>query len=225
MNKLEWILGIVLVVLLVVVVVFSLIIWFRPDDEAIIDAQPNSATTIARNANQIAPTSVFEGQTAKIAFAAAQQEASNWQADATLLTATATWPQGATTNDLLAGETTWNYTFYSPQAQKVALISVIENQASLVSNNDTTLAQLPLGTNGWQLDSTEVVQIFLAQGGAQFLETNGVATMTMNLSTSNENGRIEWFISLFGDQTLNSIFMRLDANTGEILENQVISNS
>jgi hypothetical protein len=64
-----------------------------------------------------------------------------------------------------------------------------------------------------------VIQQFLGQGGAEFMTSNGVTTLTMMLSTGNENGRIEWLVSLFGDQTLNSLTMRIDATTGEILEN------
>jgi hypothetical protein len=219
MNRLEWILGIVLVVLLVVVVIFSLLLWFRPDPVAEFSGTPNSATVVAVRANQIAPTSVFEGQTAKIAFAAAQQQAIGWQADAALLNASATWPQGATPNDVLTGETTWSFTFYSLQSQRTALISVINNEANLLSSSEQELETLPLGANAWQLDSQEVIQQFLGQGGAEFMTSNGVTTLTMMLSTGNENGRIEWLVSLFGDQTLNSLTMRIDATTGEILEN------
>jgi hypothetical protein len=43
----------------------------------------------------------------------------------------------------------------------------------------------------------------------------------MMLSTSNETGRIEWFVSLFGDQTLGSLTMRIDATSGEVLEGPV----
>ena len=214
MNRLEWILGIVLAILLVVVAVFSLLLWFRPDDQ---QAAPNSEAAIAAQANQVAPTSVFEGQTAKLAFVAAQSVADSWQSDAALLNASATWPQGASTKQLLDGETTWSFTFYSPATGSTALISVVENNATLLSAGRYELTTPLLAASGWQLDSKDAIEQFLAEGGESFINNNGVTNLTMMLSTSSETGRIEWLVSLFGTQTLRSLTMQLDATSGEIL--------
>jgi hypothetical protein len=223
MNRLEWSLGIILVILLIVVAIFSVLLWFRPDSPP--QAGPSgSETIVAARANQIAPTSVFTGQTAKIAFAAAQAQAANWQSDAALLNASATWPQGTSAQDLLTGETTWSFTFYSPQAGSTGLISVVENEAALLSTGTHKPTDPVLSASGWQLDSEEIIQQFLSQGGEDFILNNGVTTMTMMLSTSNDTGRIEWFISLFGDQTLRSLTMRIDATSGEVLEGPVSEN-
>jgi hypothetical protein len=202
------------------VAVFSLLLWCRPKNN-LQSGTPSSATIVAVRANQIAPTSLFAGQTAKIAFAAAQGEATTWQSDAALLNASATWPQGTTPQDLLAGETAWSFTFYSPQTEGTALISVVENEATLLSTGSYEPTAPVLSASGWQLDSEEIITQFLAQGGEDFIRTNGVTTLTMMLSTSNDTGRIEWFISLFGDQTLRSLTMRLDATSGEVLEGPV----
>jgi hypothetical protein len=220
MNRLEWSLGIILVILLIVVAVFSVLLWFRPDN-APQAGQPSSATIVAARANQIAPTPLFAGQTARVAFAAAQGEATVWQNDATLLNASATWPQGASPQDLLTGETAWSFTFYSPQTDSSALISVIENEATLLSTGSYNPTTPVLSAGGWHLDSRDIIEQFLDQGGEEFILNNGVTTLTMMLSTSNDTGRIEWFISLFGDQTLRSLTMRIDATSGEVLEGPV----
>ena len=217
MNRLEWSLGIILVVLLIVVAVFSVLLWFRPDNTPQA-GQPGSATIVAARANQIAPTPVFAGQTARVAFAAAQGEAAAWQSDATLLNASATWPQGASPQDLLTGETTWSFTFYSPQTDGSALISVVENEATLLSTGSYNPTAPVLSAAGWQLDTGDIIKQFLGQGGEEFILNNGVTTLTMMLSTSNDTGRIEWFISLFGEQTLRSLTIRIDATSGEVLE-------
>ena len=220
MNRLEWSLGIILVILLIVVAVFSVLLWFRPDNTPAA-GQPSSATIVAARANQIAPTPLFAGQTARVAFAAAQGEAAVWQNDATLLNASATWPQGASSQDLLTGETAWSFTFYSPQTDSSALISVIEDEAALLSTGSYNPTTPVLSAGGWQLDSGDIIKQFLDQGGEEFILTNGVTTLTMMLSTSNDTGRIEWFVSLFGDQTLGSLTMRIDATSGEVLEGPV----
>ena len=83
MNRLEWILGIMLVILLIVVVVLSLLFWFRPDN-ATISGEPNSATTIAQQAKIVEATPRFEGRTAKIAFVEARTKATAWECRCTI---------------------------------------------------------------------------------------------------------------------------------------------
>lgn len=220
MNRLEWSLGIILVILLIVVAVFSAMLWLRPNRNNP-TGPASSATVISARANDIAPTSVFAGQTAKVAFAAAQSVAATWQGDAALLNADATWPQGTKPQDLLKGETTWSFTFYSPQTGSSALVSVVENEATLLSTAPYQTTAPVLSASGWQLDSDEVITQFLNQGGEDFMLSNGVTTLTMRLSTSNEAGRMEWFISSFSEQTLHSLTMRIDATSGEVVEGPI----
>ncbi|WP_420642331.1 hypothetical protein [Candidatus Leptofilum sp.] len=219
MNRLEWILGIILVVLLLVVGALSLTFWFRNDRTAVSPPAANSATTIAQRADDIAPTPDYEGRSAVIAYAVAQNKATAWQTDAQLLSAQATWPQGASAQALLQGEESWGFTFYSPAAQKIAVFSVVEDDASLVAEGDHQQTDPVLSTSGWNLDSRDAIQIFINKGGQAFLAEQGVSAMTMSLlaSDTEENGRLEWLISLFSLQTGQSLTMRLDATSGELL--------
>ncbi|MCA9919261.1 MAG: hypothetical protein KC445_14980 [Anaerolineales bacterium] len=220
MNRLEWILGIILVVLLLVVAALSLTFWFRNDRTAVsAPSSSNSATIIAQRADDIAPTSEYDGRSAIIAYAAALKTAESWQADAQILTAQATWPQGATAQELREGETSWGFTFYAPSAQKIAVFSVVEDTAVLVSQGEHQQTEPLLSASGWNLDSDEAVETFLAGGGNRFLADNGVSTLTMSLLASDveENGRLEWQIALFSHQTGQAFTMRLDATSGEIL--------
>ncbi len=217
MSRLEWILGITLVLLLGIVIVLSLLFWFQPEAPSV-SLEPNSATIIAAGADDIAPTSTYAGQTARVAFASAQTIAAAWQEDATLLSATATWPQGRDAQELLSGETTWGFTFYSPATSAVTLISVIDGQATLVSESAGRTMPQPVDVAGWQLDSPDAMKQFLEEQGESFMASAGVTTLTMMLSTGNENHRIEWLVSLFANQTGGSLTMRIDATSGEILE-------
>lgn len=219
MNRLEWILGIMLVMLLIVVVVLSLLFWFRPDEPPIAAGQQNSATTIAQQAERIEPTPVFAGQTAKLAFVAARREAVAWQADAQLLNASATFPQGATAQALLSGETTWGFTFYSPQAGKSASISVVEDQAQLVGEGGGQ-GYLPLDVTGWDVDSDEAIRLLLESGGVQFINEEGITILTMALFADNQNetNQIEWLVTLIAPQSGRTLDLRLFAHSGEIIE-------
>ncbi len=219
MNRLEWILGIVLVVLLLVVAVVSLTFWFRNDRTTVSGPASNSATIIAQRADDIAPTPEYEGRSAIVAYAAAQNAAVAWQPDAQILTAQATWPQGATAEQLLKGEESWGFTFYSPAAKRIAVFSVVEDDASLVSEGDHQQTDPLLSASGWNLDSQEAIETFLGQGGRTFLAEQGVSTMTMALLASDQegNGRLEWQISLFSLQSGQAFTMRLDATSGEVL--------
>ncbi len=221
MNRLEWILGIILVVLLLVVGALSLTFWFRNDRTAVSspNTAANSATIIAQRADDIAPTPEYDGRSAIVAYAAAQNRALEWQPDAQLLNTQATWPQGATADYLRQGTESWGFTFYSPAAGRIALFSVVADQVSLITEGDHTQTEPLLSASGWNLDSHEAVRVFLAGGGSTFMAEQGVTTMTMALLASDgeENGRLEWQLALFSLQTGQAFTMRLDATSGEIL--------
>ncbi len=219
MNRLEWILGIMLVILLIVVVVLSLLFWFRPDN-APAAGGPNSATTIAEQAQVVEPTPVFEGHTAKIAFVEARNKARAWQDDAELLTASATFSQGATPEILLAGETSWAFTFYSAAAGEAATVSVVENNARLVGTSSESAVYTPLSINNWQLDSDDAIQILLESGGTQMIEEEGITILTMALLAGNQNksNELEWLVSLIAPQNGRILDLRLNAFTGELIE-------
>ena len=223
-NRLEWLLGILLIILLAVVVTLSLIFWFSPDAPEIGTdsnvAPQNSATIVAQSASQIGPTPVYEGQTAKLAYVTAERLALSWQEDAKLLNASATWSQGAAVSDLQSGETTWAFTFYSPATQKATTIAILENQASFVGEATTPIAYNLHDVTSWRLDSHEVIQILLDQGGYNFINQEGITILTMALMTDDgtPSQQVEWLASLIGTESGNSIDIRVNATTGEILE-------
>ncbi len=222
MNRLEWILGIVLVVLLIAVAVVSLLFWFGPNRQATQGPAANSATAVAQRAVQIAPTS----ETAHVAYAAAQLKAQEWQSDAQLLNASATWEQGAVPQDFVDGATTWGFVFYSPSAQQIAMISVVENVASVVSTSAHQQETAVLQASGWNLDSADVIRSLLQSGGNDFLITHGVKTLALSILLYDEdgNGRMEWEASLISLQNGTAIIMRQDATTGEVLAVETIPN-
>lgn len=223
MSRLEWILGIILVLLLIVVAGLSLVFWFGPNT-AVSGPAANSATIIAQRADDIAPTSVFEGDTAKVAYAKAQQTAVSWQADAKLLNATATWPQGANANQLSAGDASWGFTFYSPAAGQISTISVVAENAKLIAQRDHKPGNPILEATGWNVDSNEVIDLFLEEGGRQFLSEEGVTTLAMILHADDQadDGRMKWELNMINLQNGRGLKMKIDATSGEIVENRTV---
>ncbi|MFQ5419796.1 MAG: hypothetical protein ACE5EY_05480 [Anaerolineae bacterium] len=215
MSRLEWALGIVLVLLLIVVIVLSVMFWFQPEP---FQASPadTAATAVAQRAHQIAPTSVFEGRTAKISYAKALKTAVAWQADAQLSAVNATWPQGTDRRTLLTGETTWNYIFYSPSKGANATIAVTEDTAALISDAAASGAPIPDVTS-WDLDSKDAMALFMNAGGDEFLESQGITTLTMILNSNEVDGRLEWLILLFAPANGNALTTKIDATSGQII--------
>ncbi|MCA9976311.1 MAG: hypothetical protein KC413_11195 [Anaerolineales bacterium] len=217
MNRLEWVLGIMLALLLVIVAALALMFWFRADEPGVVAVPANTATEVASYANKVEPAPAAEGQSAKLAFVAAQRTAVAWQPDAELLNATATWPQGATEKALRQGEAAWGFNFYSPATASMALISVVDNEAGLIMQGAMETPTQLFDTNGWNLDSSDAVDRLMQEGGSAFINVEGVTALTMTLTTDAGNGRILWHIQLAATQTLRTMTLSLDATSGEIL--------
>ncbi len=209
MTRIERTLTVLLVLLLVVVLIFVALLLFAPERAP--QQQPVGQVGIE-------PTSTLTGQTAHRAYANARAVATEWQADAMLATASATWPQGLTRDELAKGEAVWTFTFYSPAAQEVATINVANGIGTLASNQPAGSSLDLLEVNGWQVDSSEAIQSVLGNGGDAFMSNAGFVTLNMNLSLANTNSRVEWLVALFSNQEGTALTHRIDATSGETLE-------
>lgn len=207
MTRAEWIVGILIALFITGIVLILLLIVPKGS------GNPAPAEQVA-----IAPTSVFSGSTSMQAYELAQESALQWQPDAILLKATTTWPQGASREDLMTGVTLWNLGFYSPASGLVANYSVVDGQVKLVNQHKLDQPLSPKQAKDWRIDSSVAIYRLLDEGGDQFLNDNGVSTLTMALTTDNQSDRLEWLMSAFGVQSNKTLTMRLDASTGEVLE-------
>lgn len=218
MSRLEWILGLVLLLLLVAVVALSASLWLTPDG-AVTRQDADELALAAAYAEEIAPTRTTAVETAKNAYLLANRAAQGWQGDARLLNATATWPQGMAAPDLAFGREAWGFIFYSPTTQTTAVVSV-SNGAATISPRETRRQLQPLDITSWRLDSNDAAELFLANGGEMFIEREGVTvySMTLSLNDPHLNGRIEWLLSLLEPQNGRSFSVRIDATSGEVLE-------
>lgn len=225
MSRLEWILGLVLLVLLIIVVGLAASLWLVPTRPAA-QATSNEMALLAASANQIEPMRTTAVQTAKTDYLLALETARSWQPDAVLINAMATWPQGARAMDVAPGKEAWGFIFYSPSAGTTAVVSITDGIASL-SARDRRQQLEALDVTGWQLDSSDAAEIFLANGGAAFIQQEGITiySMTLSLNDPSDNDRLEWQILLLAPGNGRSFTMRLDATSGDILETTGASDS
>lgn len=207
MNRFERLLVAVLALLALAIGGILLVLWLQPDPAA---PPPGLAAA--------APTTAFGGETAMRAYAAAQQAAALWQADAQLVSATATWPRGTQPDGLRPGLSTWGFAFYSPGANATARIAVVDGAATLVESGTGALDTPLLSMTGWQIDSDTAVEQFLAAGGETFMQQNGIATVTLTLDLRDVDGRVSWIASAFGSGSGRGYTARIDATSGEILQ-------
>lgn len=195
--------------LLIVVAGLAISLWIRP----------NAAPGLTAQTAVIAPTPVYEGQTAMVAAIVAKEKAQTWQPDAVLYRASATWLQSNDIEALNSGASAWDFTFYSPAARTIASTSVADNVPNAIVAGQNEVALNPLDiVGGWKIDSAEAVRILMEQGGREFAAREGVTAMVMTMTTDNGNGRLEWLVGLFSPQNDNSLTVRLDATSGDVIE-------
>lgn len=216
MSRLEWVLGILLVLLLIVVLGLSALLWLRPR----MPQMPEGLPPTAVSSSLPAPQSASNGKTALAAYAVAQRALQDWHSDAVLLNASATWPRTANASDLGQGVGNWAYTFYSPGSNSITLVSVRGDDAKRLSESVYSQQTAPLDAGGWRLDSQQAVQVFLNNGGAQFLQEQGASTLLMQLTTS--EAQVTWFLSLYAEGSGRSYSMRINATTGDVLQVEVV---
>jgi len=211
MNRLEWILGIFLVVLLLVVLGLAIMLWTQPRGTP-------TAPSAGGPAGLAVATPIFVGKTAQAAFGEAEAMAHEWQADAVLLRADATWPPGLFMQDLLDGASTWSFIFYSPAAGAIQQVTVIEERVTLLAERSYRPQQPPLATSAWAVDSHTAVQTLMMNGGQDFLRLSNDAVLSLSLRTDAPNGRITWSATLAATETSRSLLMDIDAQTGDVLD-------
>ena len=209
MNRFERVLTGILSILLLAVAALALLLWQRGG----IGSPPPLPTVNAA----VAPTPDIVRSTALLAFSSAQAEARAWQPDARLVSATATWTQGASREDLLSGMATWDFTFESPGAGTVAILTVIEGDARLINERPASQTISVQDVSGWRVDSPAAVARAMQEGGEAFLNRAGVTTLTASLSTARTEDRIEWLVSLISKYTGDAFTVRIDATSGDVI--------
>jgi hypothetical protein len=168
----------------------------------------------------IAPTSesgAGEGPlTAREAYALASSEAQNWREDAHLVNATASWVNVAS-EEQLTEDVAWGFTFFSEQSAETQIISVTRVGAERAREMRSSSAVRTAEVTSWQVDSPQVVNLFLEHGGRDFLTLHPGATISLRLGPEEESSRLVWLAIGIHSADKSTMVLEVDASTGEVL--------
>jgi hypothetical protein len=155
-------------------------------------------------------------ETAREYYPAAVTEAQTWQTDAQLVSATASWSNVESEEDLQR-PATWGYTFFSPQTRLVQVLSVTPDGAEQVQTLDATATTRGVDTSLWQVDSEQVLSLFLDSGGRDFLAQHPGATVTLRVGLDESGERLVWYAMGIYSPERATLVVTVDATTGELL--------
>lgn len=149
--------------------------------------------------------------TAKTAYAVAEPVALGWASDARLFNARATFDPGS---DIQSGEGDWTLVFYSPEKVSTALISVMENKATLINERNAAHNPALQELDAWQIDSPNVVTQMLKEGGDEFLRSQPGAVLVLSLDMEGQGG---WKGRFIHKETRRTFTVQLGAEKGEVI--------
>jgi hypothetical protein len=155
-------------------------------------------------------------ETARDTYPAAVAEAQSWQDEAQLVSATASWSNVQTEEDLQQ-TAAWGFTFLSPQTRQVRVVSVTPDGAEHVQTADATAKTRGVEVSAWRVDSEQVLSLFLDNGGRDFLAQYPGATITLRVGLEEGSERLVWYAMAIYSPERATIVVAVDATTGELL--------
>lgn len=201
MSRLEWILTGLLAILVIFVLALLLLFW----------SEQRQAENFNRQvATQQGSSARLRG-TAQSAYEVVEPAARSWAADAVLLRARGNWPVGAAFEP---AQGSWSFLFYSPGRRAVALIVPDGSNGRVVSESETEQRFDPAGLQRWQVDSPDVVEQLLANGGHGFIAEHGETSLIVAL---NAMDRLVWTATLNATRANKLFRLEIDPATGQII--------
>lgn len=196
MSRLEWFISAVLGLLIVVGA--AALMYFSAESGADAGSQDSSDVTTQSS-----------GHSARSAYEVAAVTAREWSPDAQPLSATASWPAGSA--PFAPSAAGWGFQFYSAAQQSTALVAVSDGQGHIVRRSRASNKLAPLNIGGWLIDSPQIIEIVLAEGGQQFLELNTAASLILTL---NLVGQFQWKARLIDIESNESFQMTINPTSG-----------
>ena len=160
-------------------------------------------------------TSAKPGFTAKEAYPTAQEAAQAWQGDAQLASANASW-RDLKPEELLEEEVSWGFTFFSPAARSMRIFSVTPQGAQGVESIDATPNTRVADVGLWEVDSPQVLTLFLDHGGREFLVQNPGATVSLRLGPAEGSEPLVWLAFGISSANRSTLTVQVDPSSGEV---------
>lgn len=160
-------------------------------------------------------TSAKPGFTAKEAYPTAQEAARAWQGDAQLVSANASW-RDLQPEELLEEEVSWGFTFFSPAARSIRIFSVTPEGAQGVESIDATPNTRVADVGLWQVDSPQVLTLFLDHHGRDFLAQHPDATVSLRLGPAEGSEPLVWLAFGISSADRSTLTVQVDPSSGEV---------
>jgi hypothetical protein len=195
------------------VLVLLWLIW--PDRPLQIEADLNP---IATPGPQPTHTVTYVQTTGLRQYPLAEAAARSWSADAQLVSASASWPQ-LLSQDQLGAPGEWSYRFYSPGKQRLFNISVqpdgqIESFEHIIK---ITLPPSTLPTANWAIDSPAALAIWLDYGGADLVGRNPGLEVLIQLRHLTNYPEPVWMVVGSDRRTQKVHIVVIDAKEGRVV--------
>ncbi len=155
------------------------------------------------------------GFTAKEAYPSGLQAAQAWQGDVQLVSANASW-RDLRPEELLGEQAVWAFTFFSPLARQIKIVSVTPDGAEAVDSIDVTPNTRTIDVGLWQVDSDQVLNLFLDHGGRDFLGQNPDATVSLRLGPGEGAEPIVWMAFGISSASSSTHTVQVDPTSGEV---------
>jgi hypothetical protein len=203
-----WILGVLIVA---IVAVLGYVYTLRAQAEPALT--PATTAPPAARATQVysLPTTPYS---AKSLYANALQAAQAWQPDATLVSASTSWPFAEL--DDFSSPADWTFQFYSPQTHGIYVINASETQVIAVRETLSPYGISGVSEEEWQLDSNQALNVWLSGGGGDFMREYPAVDVSARL-VSSQPGAAVWAVIAADRQSDGVHTVRIDASSGAIL--------
>jgi hypothetical protein len=116
----------------------------------------------------------------------AERAAREWQPDARLVSAAATWP--FVNLDDLSEAIDWTFQFYSPVTGHVYAVNVGPAGVTPIRDALSPYAVPGIDVEQWQVDSHQALNTWLNRGGGAFLRQHSIADVSIRLARSQASG-------------------------------------
>jgi hypothetical protein len=143
-------------------------------------------------------------------YARSEQAAREWQPDAALVSAAASWPFVSLDDFSLPVD--WTFQFYSPATGRVYTINVGQESVTPIRETLSPYELPAIDAAEWQVDSHQAINEWLNRGGGAFLKRHSIVDVSIRLARS-PGGTPEWTVVGIeqGGQTVHT--ERIDAQT------------
>jgi len=155
------------------------------------------------------------GFTAKEAYPSALEAAQAWQGDAQLVSANASW-RDLGPQELLEEEVSWAFTFFSPLARQIEILSVTPGGPETVESIDVTPQTRVVDVGLWQVDSHQVLGLFLDHGGRDFLNQNPDSAVNLRLGPGEGGEPLVWLAFGISSANNGTHTVQINPTSGEV---------